>query len=194
MSEPQKPRSVVAEFHKKSSDRLELFSLIVVEDRGDYLARTTYDVDYSKQYGYIFHQSGGGGAGPVPISGIYFVGGAINVKVKESPCQLVSRDDRPPWRGKKTRIIRERNKTRRLRSLPNAFDMKPGWDLLDWLQWRAIQEDAVYCSICRDHVPGDTLCEHVWWCEKAGWYSTDREGQCECKSQDECSAHIAKVA
>jgi len=167
------PHSIVAEFHKDSGGRFELFSLTVIEDRGEYLSRSIYDVDHSRKYGYLFHQSGSGGAGPVPVSGIYFVRG--NVDVKESPCTLINR------------VARKRNHTRKLRVLPKAFDLKPGWDLLDWLQHRAIEQHAVWCSKCRDHVPGEELCEHCWWCDKTGWYSTPSD-RCKCKDRDECYA------
>ena len=174
-------RAIVAEFHKDSGGRLTLFSL-VTED-GEY--RRMYDVERSRKYGYLFHHSGSGGGGPVSVSGIYFTDG--DVPVEETPCQLVDPKDRPPWRGKKTRAIRQRNRTRRLRALPKAFKLEPGWDLLDWLQHRAIEEDAVWCSVCRDNLPDSSLCEHCWWCDKTCWYSTPSE-RCKCENREECAA------
>jgi len=59
-------RAMVAEFHKNSNGRFELFSLtaftscIARHDGKTYVPRYTYDVDYSREYGYIFHRSGGG--------------------------------------------------------------------------------------------------------------------------------------
>src|SRR3972149_9739482 len=49
------PHSIVAEFHKDSGGRFELFSLTVIEDRGEYLSGSIYDVDHSRKYGYLFH-------------------------------------------------------------------------------------------------------------------------------------------
>lgn len=40
------------------------------------------------------------------------------------------------------------------------------------------ESGCVYCSECRDHLPGDDsyhLCEHVRWCDRAGWWSTPDE-------------------
>jgi hypothetical protein len=181
-------RSIVAEFHKDSGGRLKLFSLTTIERRvnGDgqeYFSRDIYDVEWSRTYGYLFDQSGAGGTKIVAVSGIYFVSG--DVSVKEGPTQLVDAGDKPPWRSKRTRVIRARNRTRRLRALPKAFDLEPGWDLLDWLEHRAIPGDAVYCSTCRDFFPENSLCEHCWWCDQKHWYSTPAE-RCECKNREEC--------
>lgn len=189
--------AAVAEFHKASNGKLTLFSLVTFErgtehDGRQYVLRATYDVDFSRTYGYLFNQSGFGGNNTVSISGIYFACGKVTIK--ETPCQLVDPLDKPPWRGKKTRTIRERNRTRRLKRLPKAFTsdtaislgLKPGEDLLDWLQNNAIEQDAVYCSDCRDFVPGDQLCQHCWWCDKISWYSTPAE-RCKCKDREECN-------
>ena len=54
------------------------------------------------------------------------------IKVKENPTQLVHYGDKPTWKGKKTRAIRERNRTRRLRQLPKMFVLADGCDLIDW--------------------------------------------------------------
>jgi hypothetical protein len=183
-----KQRAIVAEFHKDSGGRLTLFSLTAIQnkpahDGGTYRSRDTYDVDHSRRYGYIFHQSGAGGGGPIPVSGIYLTSG--DIAVEERPTSLVDGNDKSPWRSKKTAAIRKRNRTRRLRAVPKAFDMEPGWDLLDWLEHRAIDAPTVYCSTCNDRLPDTDLCEHCWWCEKKAWYSTPSE-RCECASRDEC--------
>jgi hypothetical protein len=189
-SNPGRRRAIVAEFHKDSGSRMTLFAMTVLADgHGSdgraYRFREQYDVELSKKYGYIFHTTGFGGDHVIPASGIYHVSG--DVKVKQRPCQLVDGHDKPPWRSKKTRAIRERNKTRRLRNLPKAFGVEPGKDLLDWLHRNAIQEHAVYCSECRDWMPhtGYDFCKHVWWCDKTGSHSTPTE-RCKCKSQEEC--------
>ena len=184
-------RKIVAEFHKVAGRALRLFSLTVIADKvgrdgGQYVSRTIYDVDHSRTYGYIYHESGaGGGARPVEVSGIYFA--SAGVAVKESPTTLVHHADRPPWRSKKTKAIRKLNRTRRLRSLPRAFDVESGDDLLDWLHCNAIDGEAVWCSECGDHLPESSLCDHVWWCGKNGEWSTPSD-RCGCASQEECTA------
>jgi hypothetical protein len=183
------PRDIVAEFHKSAGGRLSLRSLIVLyeeisrHDGKAYLSRDLYDVDYSRCYGYLFHMSGAGGDLLNEVRGIYWVSG--NPLVKELPTDLVDHRDKPPWKSKRTLAVRKVNRTRRLRKLPKAFDLQPGWDLLDWLENRAIHDEAVYCSVCRDWLPGEELCQHCWWCDKSGWYSTPDE-RCKCKSREEC--------
>ena len=189
--------ATVAEFYKDAGGKLTLYSLTSigrgVDPNGrEYTFRDYYDVEYSRRYGYLFHQSGAGGDGLVVVSGIYFASG--KAAIKETPCKVVDSRDKPPWRGKKTRAIRALNRTRRLRKLPKSFTadtplsrgIKPGEDLLDWLEANAIQQDAVYCSGCRDFVPGNDLCQHCWWCDKTGRYSTPAE-RCKCANREECN-------
>lgn len=159
-------RAIVAQF-QRFAGRIWLWSITVFEEkttpRGSYISKTIYDVDYSKKFGYLFHQSGFGGDCSVRVEGLYFVFG--DVKINEAPSNFV------------TRKSRRLNPTRRLTKLPPYFDLEPGTDILDWLQHNGIEQDAVYCSICRDYLPGDSynLCSHIWWCEKSGWYSTPSE-------------------
>lgn len=187
-SGPSKGRALVAEFHKDSGGRLKLFALTVIanesgRDSRTYISRTMCDIEYSRRYGYLFDQCGAGGYGPISVTGIYFVKG--DVRIKERPTQLVDARDKPPWRGKRTLAIRARNRTRRLRDLPKAFALEPGWDLLDWLEHRAINADSVWCSICRDALPDTELCQHIWWCDVKRWYSTPSE-RCKCENRDGC--------
>lgn len=179
-------RQIVAEFHKRAGGRLELFAITTLtkevgNDGRAYLSRTQYDVDLSRKYGYIFDQSGFGGGSTVAVSGIYFA--SSGVSLKETPTQLVASTDKPPFRSKATKVIRQRNRTRRLRSLPRSFDLRPGWDLMDWLENNAIQSDSVWCSSCRDTFPEDSLCEHCWWCDQKCWWSTPSE-RCEHPGRD----------
>lgn len=181
-------RDIVAEFYKSAGGRVTLDSMTVLaEERGHdgttYVRRSIYDVDYSRRYGYLWHMSGFGGDHLNEVRGIYWVSG--NPQIKELPTQLVDRRDKPPWTGKRTLVIRRRNRTRRLPKLPKAFDLQPGWDLLDWLENCAIRDEAVWCSKCRDYVSGQELCQHCWWCDKTGDYSTPDE-PCSCKSREEC--------
>ena len=182
---------VLAEFHKDASKRLNLFSIYVVSEgkswdgKKDVRWADGYDVEWSKTYGsYIFHYSSSG-MWPKHISGIYFLSG--DVKVKEKPCELVDAHDNPPWKSKRTRIIRERNRTRRLKKLPKSFDMSDSANLFEWLQNNGIESGATWCSECRDWLPEDAyvLCDHCWWCTKTGLYSTPHE-RCKCKNRDEC--------
>jgi hypothetical protein len=191
MSNDEKVIGLAAEFHKDSGGRLELFSLWVrTEDvsRHDgktYFGADGYDVDWSKAYqSYIFHNSSSGFHVP-KVSGIYFLSG--DMKVKEQPCTLVDARDKPPWRGKRTKAIRKRNRTRRLRRLPKAFDMDGLGNLLEWLQQNGIESGASWCSECRDWLPEneDVLCDHCWWCTKTATWSTPDE-RCKCKNREEC--------
>lgn len=183
-------RRIVAEFHKVAGRPLRLFSLTVVTDETTndgrrYVGRTTYDVDHSRKYGYVYQQSGfGGGDAPVRVSGIYFA--SPGVIVEESPTNLVHHADRPPWRSKKTKAIRKINRTRRLRTLPKSFAVGASTDLLTWLEHNAIEGDSAWCSVCRDTLPESSLCDHVWWCEKKCEWSTPSD-RCGCASQEECS-------
>lgn len=181
-------RATVAEFHKDSGGRLTLVSLTTLtfgktREGREYIRRCQYDVDHSREYGYIFHMSGGGGGIEVTVHGIYFAAG--DVKIKEQPTMLVHYGDKPPYTSRKTRAIRARNRTRRLRRLPKAFADVPGGDLLHWLEHNAIEGDAVHCSNCRDWFPESSLCEHLWWCSKTGLWSTPGD-RCKCKNREEC--------
>lgn len=183
-------RSVITQFYRSAGKRTKIWSLIVLEpERGHdgkmYLAKHHYDVEYSRLFGYIFHMSGSGGF-PLKVDGLYHVFGNLNGdEVIEEPCQLVDYGDRPPWRSQKTKAIRERNRTRMIR-LPKEFSNEP--DILSWLEHNAIHDEAVFCATCRDWFPGGNAydwCEHIWWCDKEGSYSTPQE-RCKCKSREEC--------
>lgn len=164
-------RTILAEFQKEASGRLILFSVTVFTECETYFSTDVYDVDFSKKYGYLFDQSGAGGGLKASVSGPYFLGGPVPVDLTEKPTALVDSSDRPPWRSAATKKIRKLNRTRRLPRLPKEFRAEEG-DLLDWLQRNAIQQDGVWCSICRDWVPGEDLCEHTLWCDTTSWYST----------------------
>jgi hypothetical protein len=157
-------RSVITQFHRSAGKRTVIWSLIVLEpERGHdgktYLSQRHYDVEHSRRFGYLFHMSGSGGF-PLKVDGLYHVSGNLNGDtVIEEPCQLVDSSDRPPWRSRKTRAIRERNRTRLIR-LPKQFSGEP--DMLAWLERNGIQSDAVFCATCRDYLPGDNAYD---WCE-----------------------------
>ena len=185
-------KGIVATFNKSAGGRLTMHAMTTLTEEtirstGEiYLSWTGYDVDWSRTYGsYLIHQSSGGGGGEdrIDVDRIYFKSG--DIKVRETPTQLVDAFDEPPWRSKRTQAIRKRNRTRELKRLPKAFNLRPGEDLLSWMDRNAIHEDAVFCAECRDFLPGDQLCKHCWWCDKTGWYSTPGD-RCPCKSREEC--------
>lgn len=188
-------RDVVAEFFKDSTGRVRINNLTVLQEEwSNYhgevrTSRQYWDVDYSRKYGYLLHMSGCGGSGPIEVRGIYFVEGKGKPNIREKEPQWVdARDNQPFEEQPRTQAIRRRNRTRRLTRLPKAIDLREGEDILDWLQSNGIEGDAVWCSICRDYFPGSddwNLCEHCWWCDKTGTYSTP-DGRCDCKSREEC--------
>lgn len=193
MEERKLNRELVAEFYKDSGGRVRLNNLTVLQDeyslhyRKVFTHRHYYDVDYSKNYGYIFHMSGAGGSGPIEVSGIYFVKGKPKIKEKE-PTWVDARDSEPFEEQPRTQAVRKRNRTRRMTRLPKAFDLRDGEDILDWLENNGIHGESVWCSICHDCSPGSddwNLCEHCWWCDATGEYSTP-DSRCTCKDRDEC--------
>lgn len=171
-------RAIIAEFLVERGGRIlpRLFNLTVVRDfvcsDGRVVrSKDQYDVNWHRngEY-YLFHKSGMGGAERVKVMGNYFTSGpAIVRETKATWCH------RPDPTGRRTRDTRRRNRTRRMSTLPEHIDLRPGEDLLDWLENHNVQQDAVWCSECCDHVRGDELCKHCWWCEKNGWYSTPSE-------------------
>ncbi len=186
----EKTTGLVGQFFRAPNGETRLFALtrisegIARHNGKTYVSQTIYDVEWSKRHGYyLFDQSGGCGGNVVKVSGLFFCSGDVQLDL--APCDLVHHADNPPWRGPRTRRIRRRNATRRMMRLPRHIDVGPGQDLFVWLNWNGIEQDPVYCSACRDWVRGDELCEHCWWCEKIGWYSTptDRCGhpQAECE-------------
>lgn len=195
-------REVVSHFYKDSSKRVHLNGLTVLEEKTDGYVQTSYDVDYSRQFGYIFHMSGAGGNNEIEVRGLYHVTARVVARrllgekgtlpapriIKKAP-QWVDSRDMPPFDNQpRTQAIRKRNPTSLLARLPRAFDVPPGQDLLDWLQNNGIEGESVWCSTCRDFFPGENncaLCEHIWWCEKIGDYSTP-ENRCTCKDFEEC--------
>lgn len=171
-------RAIVAEFYR-ARNGLTLHAITVIEDKTShdggrvYRSKRYYDVDWSRTYAsYIFHESGGGGGEPVDISGLYYVSG--EAEVRPGPTQWCG------YQGKRsgpnsTKEIRKRNRTRRLNVPPRGIDLEPGQDILDWLERHAFEQKAVFCATCRDSLPDEHLCEHIWWCDKIGWYSTPTE-------------------
>jgi hypothetical protein len=199
-------REVVALFFKDASKRVWLNSLVVLQEiegtTGAYVRKEFWDVDYSKKFGYIYHMSGAGGDDSIEVSGLYHstatfvtkkllgipIAALDGLHIVEKPAQWVdARDEFPFDNQPRTQAIRKRNRTRRIGKLPKVFYLQPGHDLLDWLHRNAIEGDSVWCSTCKDVMPGGDcdLCEHVWWCDKTGDYSTPNS-RCECEDREEC--------
>lgn len=209
MEESHLNREVIALFFKDKSKIVRLYSLIVLKEikknyeGKTFLSRYEYDVEYSKKFGYIFNHFGYGGSPIINVSGIYHVtanvvtkrlmgqstGVLVPPKIVENPPQWVDSRDKAPFDNKpRTKEVRKRNKTRQLFKLPKAFDVKPGEDLLEWLRNNGIESESMWCSTCRDYFPSSNsydLCEHVWWCENTGTYSTPSD-RCKCKNLEEC--------
>ncbi len=193
-----KPHTILAEFQKRG-DVLRLFAVRVFEDLSghDHLGMHGYDVEFSRSYGYMFDMSSFGGSDrKVEVSGIYFCDGPVKVEIVEKPTDLISSHDQPPYRSAATKRIRELNRTRRLRQLPKQFRYDDGGDLMAWLHRHAIEQDSVWCSKCRDRMPGDDLCQHVRWCDQTGWYVTpdDDCSKCiggKCKDRFDLTPHVS---
>lgn len=177
----------VAEFHKAATGPLMLWSLTTFEkdERTGSEQRTYYDVDWSRTLGcYLFDVSGGGGGTTVEVSGIYFAKGRVTIR--ETPTTLIDGRDSEPFTSPETLIIRERNRTRRLRKLPRPFVDASCGNLLEWLERHGIQQEAVYCSECQDRFPDDQTREHIWWCDETGQDSTPGD-RCGCPTRAVCS-------
>ena len=165
---------IIAEFFFRPNGRRELSQLYVQEPGSK--SWSGYDVDFSKAYGYVFHNSSDG-CGPVPVSGPYWTNAGTGAVIPQ-PSRLCD---------KRTRKL---NGTHRLSRIPIEFRTHQYWqdrkptDLLDWLEQNAIESDVVWCSTCNDCFPTDNMCEHCFWCEKIGWYSTPSE-PCSCVGNHE---------
>jgi len=161
-----------ADFHVEKDGTVRLFSLATGDEHGPH---TIWDVDWSKTYGYVFHMSGNGRFEMI-ASGVYWA--ADGVQVKEVPSNYIDAE------------ARERNPVKRI-EVPTEFE---GLDLLEWLENNAIQDDTVYCSVCDDHLPSESLCEHCWWCEDACDYSTPTERLTPCKDEYcRCTKQVGKL-
>ena len=70
---------------------------------------------------------------------------------------------------------------------PNAFGYDMVTEIPDDILREASEGSTYYCTICDDFLPGDFMCNHVWWCETLGWYAgpgyDDGEQGCEA---DDC--------
>lgn len=161
---PETTRKIVAQFHKLPSGILELRSVTAIIIGNGWEDARGYDVDLSRRHGYIYHISGAGCAWPVVVDGIYYA--SRGVEIKEERNRLVSR------------VARARNRTRRLARMPTKFKCDGG-DVLNWLERNGIDDDSVWCAECKDWVVGEWLCDHCWWCDEIGWYSTPSD-RCPC--------------
>lgn len=201
-------REVISLFYKDKSNRVRLNSLVVLQEERSrnnvetFLVRQEWDVVFSRRFGYIFHNSGCGGDESIEVSGIYHtttnyvakkllgkpLGELVAPVIIEKNPQWVDSRDNPPFDDQpRTIAVRKRNQTRRLNKLPKHIDSQPGQDVLDWLENNGIEGESVWCSICRDYMPGENynLCDHCWWCEHTGTYSTPND-RCSCETYENC--------
>ena len=174
-------RAVVASFILQEDGTYELNS--VISQHGDCPGCSIYDVDLSKSYGYVFHQSGAGFSAPFKESGIYW---SISPEtVTEKPCQWTITGDG-------NNAFQERNATRRLEAIP--WDMDGAEDILEWLHRNALQDETVYCSTCEDYLPSESLCEHCWYCNDGGYKSPGVQDYKPCFDSDCWECHQRREA
>lgn len=41
--------------------------------------------------------------------------------------------------------------------------------------------EAVYCRRCKDRIPDDSPCDHIWWCDNCGVWSGWTHERCKCR-------------
>ncbi len=119
-----------------------------------------YNLDWCNRDGTLYqHDSGGGAAGVIEVYGrsTYWASAGVQIKEKPSKGYPVKRLKRLPRRWPLSRIFAE-----------------------------AEEGETEYCSTCDDWLPtddADRICDHIWWCDKKGWWSTPQE-RCgeDCKS------------
>lgn len=163
--EPDRHYPYLAEFHLEGDGTYRLFSLTTIErhvarDGKEYLGRTGWDVEWIGGYQqYCYHQSSGGGSLRMEVSGIYW----------RHPDMLhIVREETARYVGIK---FRKRNRTRRLRRIPEEILNRDQYeDLMEMLGSEGIDSDTYYCSVCEARLPDreEDYCEHVWWCDTDG--------------------------
>lgn len=123
--------------------------------------KATYDAEWCKRDGCLyFHDSGSGGAFVVSPGSTYWLHPDCSVVVpsRERPYY------RPPMSGDDTG-------TRLAKPLPEYS--------LAWILSECGDDtECEYCPTCDDYLPSSdcyTLCDHVFWCDAAGWWSKPGE-------------------
>lgn len=121
---------------------------------GEMIGTAVWDVDWiERDQHYAFHQSGWGGSLRLQVSGIYW---------RHPDMEHVVREQTARYRN---RQFRKRNKTRRIRRIP--IELEGYSDLMQWLNNTASESDTYYCTVCRERLPDNNQCAHVWDCEDA---------------------------
>lgn len=166
-----KPRSVTAECEPPSADfltdansgyTLNGARVVMAEFQGGqpWAIHTTesgkgfdhYDIEESKSRGYwCYHMSGGG----------------PNLIVDD--CEYwVAEDFARHVRGyqRSTGDVAPADLSKRLVELP--LDLQTFIDDM-------VDTDTAYCGTCKDMLPTDDLCSHIWWCDECGWWSIPSE-------------------
>lgn len=126
--------------------------------------RATYDVEWSKRDRclYSHHSGSGGGHHVVDPRDVYWVAKGQTLLVATN---------KAPWRREfgPGEVV-----GKRLKTLPKGYSKAT---LIELVQSQDIE--CNWCSMCDSWIPttdaGDHPCDHIHWCEGAGWWSTPDE-------------------
>lgn len=152
-----------------------------------------FDFDWCRRYGMLYqHMSGCGGD-------IRAVLGCLANPTEPPSWEFWAAPGLPLYRAGKSwrRPIRVRNQVemidhgyRPLRQprLLTAWDGTKSRNPFD----AAEHDSTVYCRRCKDDLPSDNVCEHLYWCDDCGeWYYEDNRMdhdsetfRCECEDRD----------
>ncbi len=177
----------LAEFQLEADGSYRIHSLYTVSreiaryDGKEYIGITGWDVDWIEHdQEYAYHQSSGGGSLRHTVSGIYWRHPSMLHMVREETARYVDR------------TFRKRNKTRRIRRIP--IDLDGEADLMQFLENRGSETEVYYCSICKQYLPDDDECEHVWQCDDGSKRGPGAEEQDPCDDEDcyQCQRVLAK--
>lgn len=155
--EPNREYPYLAEFQLNDDGSFRLFGLHTLSRSmsshyGELIGRTGWDVDWiERDQQYAYHQSSGGGSLRHEVSGIYWRHPAMLHMVREQTARYCDR------------AFRKRNKTRRVKRIP--IDLARKEDLMKFLEYYGTNSEVYYCSICKQYLPENEQCEHVWWCD-----------------------------
>lgn len=124
--------------------------------------RATYDFEWCKRDGCLYKHDSGSGGGPFPVDERMTYWAAPDAKLV-GDYDVDEREYRelppgpPPGQ--------------RLAEAPEGYPLAT---LLD----DTSEGETVYCSKCDDWLPGEDTyhpCDHIRWCDRAGWWSTPDE-------------------
>ncbi len=141
---------------------------------GTGITKETYDFDWSEGHESLYyHNSGSGGeendivlgqlVNPEPPEKIWAAAGMRFVEQKHKGQEWVS-----------TELTGEQIRARGYEVIKEPLDIasaigESGEVIINPFD-EACESETVYCSICEDRFPDDSLCKHVFWSE-GGWYA-----------------------